>query len=174
MATPTGIVRVRFRLPTPKDATDHSRLAITRAALQAISGITRDTRSGVDMHGRAFVPYSPEYAAARLESGRKADPPDLTLTGTMLRALRVLRVDGPRRAVIGWEGQHTTRDVLAAPRRGGRPTRTVPYLTLVSALQRRRPFFGIVRPERVKQVREVYTRTLRDGLANDLNGRGRR
>lgn len=174
MARQTGIVQVRFRLPATDDAKKHSRLAITRASLQAISGIQRDTARGIDMRGRRFVAYDPDYAEVRRESGRNASPPDLTLTGTMLRALRLLRVDSPKRAVIGWEGQHTTRDALASTREGGRPVRTVPYVVLVPALQARRPFFGVVRRERVQQVREVYTRTLRDGLAGDLNSRGTR
>lgn len=207
MARQTGIVQVRFRLPATDDAKKHSRLAITRASLQAISGIQRDTARGIDMRGRRFVAYDPDYAEARRESGRNASPPDLTLTGTMLRALRLLRVDSPKRAVIGWEGQHATRDVLAGyganrflqldqgrvsrldsrPLRRGEAAfirrastqarqqiRVVPYFKLVMGLQRRRPFFGVVRRERVRQVREVYTRTLRDGLADDLNSRGAR
>lgn len=107
------MIRIRWTLPTLRDVTTSSRLAITRAALQAITGMKIDTAKGIDAAGRPFVPYAKKYAAKREASGRNGAPPDLTLTGTMLRALRLLRVESDTRAIIGWEGQHTTRNVLA-------------------------------------------------------------
>lgn len=112
MAQPVGIVSIRFTLPTRQDVEAAGRRAIERAALQAVSGIARATAKGVDADGRPFVAYTRAYAAKKQASGRNVVPPDLTLTGTMLRALRVLRIVSSKRAVIGWEGQHVTRPVL--------------------------------------------------------------
>lgn len=104
---------ITFRLPTWDDVSRNARLALERGALQAVSIITRRTAKGISSNGSAFKPYTPWYARRKGATGRNSAPPDLTLTGTMLRALRVLRVD-PRgqRIWIGWEGQHTTRNVL--------------------------------------------------------------
>ena len=177
-------ITVRWTLPTRADVETAGRLAISRAALQAISGIQRDTAKGIGSGGGTFVPYTRAYALAKQASGRRIDPPDLTLTGTMLRALRLLRVEGPRRAIIGWEGQHVTRSLLAKSagafsmldsRRtikkrttSSRRVRAVAYATLVPALDRRRRFFHLERADRVRQVREVYARTMREGLAAEL------
>lgn len=109
MAKPVGIVSIRFTLPTRQDVEAAGRRAIERAALQAVSGIARATAKGVDADGRPFVAYTRAYAKRKQASGRNVVPPDLTLTGTMLRALRVLRIVSSKRAVIGWEGQHVTR-----------------------------------------------------------------
>lgn len=159
---------IRFRIPSVAEIRDAGRLAITRAALQAISGIKQDTARGIDARGAFFAPYTARYAAARLATGRRASPVTLNLTGALMRGLRLLRVDSPRRAIIGWEGQHTTRDALAPKRAGGRPVRTVSYRALVTGLQRKRRFFAVERRERVEQVRRVYIAALRKATAEAL------
>lgn len=160
------MIRVRWTLPTRHDVTTSSRLAITRAALQAISGIQQDTAKGISAAGVPFAPYSSRYAKRRTESGRTAHPVTLTLTGTMLRGLRLLRVESDTRAIIGWEGQHSTRDTLATkPGKNGRSrVRTVPYAVLVPALNRKRRFFAIARDERRRKILDVYRKTLSSGL----------
>lgn len=105
---------ITFRLPTWDDVSRNARLALERGALQAVSIITRRTAKGIGSDGTAFKPYTPAYARRKAATGRNVVPPDLTLTGTMLRGLRVLRVEpSGKRAWIGWEGQHTTRNVFA-------------------------------------------------------------
>jgi hypothetical protein len=165
MAKPVGIVSIRFTLPTRQDVEAAGRRAIERAALQAVSGIARATAKGVDADGRPFVAYTRAYAAKKQASGRNVVPPDLTLTGTMLRALRVLRIVSSKRAVIGWEGQHLTRDTLAprAGKRGRSRMRSVPYSRLVPALNRKRKFFFIGRAL-AQKIREVYMASLREGV----------
>lgn len=101
-----------MRLPDRSDIQSSSQLAMERAAIHAVSIIQRRTAKGQGVRG-PFVPYSRAYAAKRAATGRNTSPVDLTLTGTMLRGLRVLRVEPTgRRAWIGWEGQHTTRNVI--------------------------------------------------------------
>jgi hypothetical protein len=160
------IIRIRWTLPTRQDVTTSSRLAITRAALQAISGIKQDTGKGIDATGAVFRPYTRQYATRRTDSGRKSSPPDLTLTGTMLRGLRLLRVESDTRAIIGWEGQHSTRDALArrSGAKGRSRIRSVPYAVLVPALNRKRRFFAIARDERRRKILDVYRKTLSAGL----------
>jgi len=111
MATQKGMLS--FRLPSRRDIDDNAALAAERAALHAVSIITRRTGKGLDVDGRPFKPYGAAYAAKRAAAGRQTSPVNLTLTGTLLRGLRVLRVEpNGRRAWIGWEGQHVTRPVL--------------------------------------------------------------
>lgn len=111
MATQKGMLS--FRLPSRRDIDDNAALAAERAALHAVSIITRRTGKGIDVDGRPFKPYGAAYAAKRAAAGRQTSPVNLTLTGTLLRGLRVLRVEpNGRRAWIGWEGQHVTRNVL--------------------------------------------------------------
>ena len=113
MATQKGMLS--FRMPSIRDLNDNAALAAERAALHAVSIITRRTGKGLDVDGRPFKPYGAAYAAKRAAAGRQTSPVNLTLTGTLLRGLRVLRVEpNGRRAWIGWEGQHVTRDVLHA------------------------------------------------------------
>ena len=112
MAAPTGIVTVKWRLPSTQDARNASELAIRKAAIKAVSIILRRTAKGIDARGAPFRPYSKPYAKLKASTGRNATPPDLTLTGTLLRGLRLLRVESPRRAIIGWEGQHSTRRIF--------------------------------------------------------------
>ncbi len=45
------------------------------------------TRSGKDVDGNTFEPYSPQYAKFKAKRGRRVDPPDLTFTGRMLAAI---------------------------------------------------------------------------------------
>ena len=112
MATQKGMLS--FRMPSIRDLNDNAALAAERAALHAVSIITRRTGKGLDVDGRPFKPYGAAYAAKRAAAGRQTSPVNLTLTGTLLRGLRVLRVEpNGRRAWIGWEGQHVTRNVLA-------------------------------------------------------------
>lgn len=106
-------ITVRWTLPSVGDYREASRMAITRCAVQVVSWIQRDTAKGIDVNGNPFVPYTKEYAARKRLSGRRVDVPDLSLTGTLVRGLHVLRVESGTRAVIGWEGQHTARNVLA-------------------------------------------------------------
>lgn len=172
MAAKPGQITVRWRTPSTADAQAASRAAIEAAAIEAVGIITRRTARGVSATGAAFVEYTPRYAAQRAASGRKAKPPDLTLTGTMLRALRVLRVVSPKRAIIGWEGQHVTRDPLQTTKSASASAqlRAVAYSVLVPALNLRRRFFAIESTQDRQRVRDAYTERLARGLASATRG----
>lgn len=45
------------------------------------------TRSGKDINGQAFAPYTKAYAKTREKKGRKTSPVDLTFSGKMLSAV---------------------------------------------------------------------------------------
>jgi len=178
MATAT----VGWIIPTRDDVTGASRKAIERAALAAASIITQRTARGLDARGRLFAPYTEDYAALRLANGRNAGRVDLTSSGTMLRALRVLGVVSGRRAVIGWEGQHVARP-LRMPLKPGTPKgnpRTargvtrVSYRDLVEGLSRKRLFFAIVTRAEQSEVRAEYRRSLLQLLAEVRTTRGAR
>lgn len=201
-----------MRLPDRSDIQSSAQLAMERAAIHAVSIIQRRTAKGQGVRG-PFAPYTKAYAAKRAATGRNTSPVDLTLTGTLIRGLRVLRVEPTgRRSWIGWEGQHTTRDVFAhlpySDRRMrqvfGLPTepeigplrkkdarklgraqrflaranrqkkqaaknaiRSVSYALLVAGLEGKRPFFDLTEAE-AAEVREVFRRTIVDGLSRRL------
>lgn len=199
MADATGTIRVRWRLPTGADARAASEAAIRKAAIKAVSLILRRTAQGIDARGAPFKPYSARYAAKKAASGRKGSPPDLTLTGTLLRGLRLLRVETVRRAIIGWEGQHVARNPLAgfsvstaqklfgvgrgplsrkqsgvlarASKQARTALHTVAYAVLVPALNRRRRFFAIESAADKAAVRKVYVDTLAAEMRRRLQGR---
>lgn len=174
MAGKLGQIRIRWRLPTGTDAREASEAAIRKAALKALSLILRRTAKGIDARGAIFRPYGARYAKAKAEAGRNASPPDLTLTGTLLRGLRLLRVESPRRAIIGWEGQHVARNPLAKKVKGRRASKrlhSVAYAVLVPALNRKRRFFTIESVEEMAAVRKVYIDTLRAEMRRRLGGR---
>lgn len=106
-----AIISVRIRKPFgmhPEALIKRAwKAALTAAAQKAIEIISDRTGRGVDADGRPFRPYSADYAEKKGGSGRKASPPDLTVTGEMLRRLRFLGYDAAKRtATIGFEGQH--------------------------------------------------------------------
>lgn len=100
-----GGITIRIGLPPSVDQFRAAlALAVRAAAVEAIKIIKIRTARGRDIHGRVFPRYSERYGRDKKASGRRVNPPDLTLTGQMLGALKELRAE-PRRAVIGWEGQ---------------------------------------------------------------------
>lgn len=79
------------------------RALLQHLALLAVGRIKRRTGQGVDTDGKRFAPYSPRYAKQRRDSGRKASPPTLLLSGAMLGGMNVVRSD-EKEAVIGFQG----------------------------------------------------------------------
>lgn len=77
------VERIRARL---LDGADR-RLQLALEAEKA--EIDKRTTSGRDVDGGAFDEYSEGYAKFKAKRGRKASPPDLTFTGSMLRAMTV-------------------------------------------------------------------------------------
>lgn len=60
------------------------------AACQSeLAKIKERTLAGKDYAGKTFEKYSEAYAQKRREEGRRVYPPDLTITGQMLDALKV-------------------------------------------------------------------------------------
>jgi hypothetical protein len=80
--------------------------ALAAAAVEATNIIRERASKGRDVDGNSFRKYSDKYSATKGSSGRNTDPVDLTLSGEMLGALQVLRVESPTLAWIGWSGQH--------------------------------------------------------------------
>lgn len=136
------------------------------AAREAVTRITTRTARGVDAHGRPFAPYSPDYLALRQAAGRGSTV-DLTLTGQLLRALRVLRVE-PDRVIIGWEGQHRvtrfsapkTRGKNAGKRTVQRTAGTVSMAAIVLGLNKRREFFAIVLKSEIGMLVAIAQRVI--------------
>jgi hypothetical protein len=54
--------------------------------------IVFDTTSGIDINGKPFEAYSDGYKKVRKEHHRQENPPSLTYTGDMLRAMKVFRI----------------------------------------------------------------------------------
>lgn len=63
------------------------RRGLARGLLFETTEIKVRTRSGVDVRGSAFKPYSPAYAKRRQKAGRGTTP-DLTFTGAMLGSIK--------------------------------------------------------------------------------------
>lgn len=98
----------RITIPRPPKPVQVRRmlgLGLKAAAPAAVGIVQRRTAQGNDLHGRAFRPYSKGYAERKAETGRNVGTVNLTVTGELLRRLRVLRAEGLR-VIIGFEGQH--------------------------------------------------------------------
>lgn len=178
------MAKIIIRLPTGSDLKDLFANPLQAAAVSAVSLIQRRTARGVDLDGRAFAPYSEGYARAKALSGRRSTPPDLTLTGQMLRNLKVKSRTNTgfsegllsQRVLIGVEGQHRDTRLLATgkqpkasnPRtqRGWRPRTlkrlptTTPMAVVVASTHRRRPWFGVRMPVELQQLARVFQRAL--------------
>lgn len=178
------MAKIIIRLPTGSDLKDLFANPLQAAAVSAVSLIQRRTAKGVDLDGRPFAPYSTDYARAKSLAGRNVAPPDLTLTGQMLRNLKVKSRTNSgfsegllsQRVLIGVEGQHRDARLLATgdepvvsnPRtqRGWRArtlTRlpsTTPMAVVVAATHRRRPWFGVRLPAELQQLARVFQRAL--------------
>ncbi len=75
-----------FSFLRPGDVTG----CLKRAAAQYMRIQRERIRSGLDVDGNAFQPYSASYWNAKSRADRKVDPPDLRLTGQMLRSQAVV------------------------------------------------------------------------------------
>lgn len=108
------MARIIIRLPDLDDMKGLFKRPLQAAAVAAVSTIQRRTARGIDANGSPFRPYTPAYAEKKRESGRSASPPDLTLTGQMVRSLKVKSATNSgaahailsHRVLIGVEGQH--------------------------------------------------------------------
>lgn len=71
--------------------------------------ILRRTRSGVDITGRPFRPYTPGYAAQRRREGLRTRPVDLRRTGALYASVqpktRVVLVDGIKAGFLAAAGR---------------------------------------------------------------------
>jgi hypothetical protein len=95
--------------------------------------IIRRTRSGKDVDGGPFAPYSPAYARFRQSAGRQVSPPNLEFSGNMLSAI----THEVKRTSNGSEGRiffNSAREALKA-----------------AGNQVRRRFFGLA-DEQVRRI----------------------
>jgi len=77
-----------------------------RIASAVIGHIGERTENGIDIHGNEFADYSKDYGEARERSGRRGDPPNLTLSGGMLGSVQVVErseVGSTARVVVGMD-----------------------------------------------------------------------
>lgn len=151
--------------------------AVKAAAIQGMSQITTRTTQGLSSNYSPFKAYTPAYRLLKVATGRNAKP-DLTLTGEMLRGLKLLDArDGV--ATIGFTGQHRAtsfgkaqkkqtitdvqsrkslgkRSVKHTIQRGGvRVAASIPMATLVLANDRIRPFFRLTHPRDLKAMADA-------------------
>ncbi|MDP3767025.1 MAG: hypothetical protein Q8S13_03340 [Dehalococcoidia bacterium] len=200
---------IRIKKPPPSATLEAwLKKALAQAALAAILEIRKRTAAGREIDGGAFAPYTPEYAKLKREAGRNtvviqsqvlsvsgggsfavqevgAGAPNLTLSGQMLRNLKVLRT-GRRNAVIGFDGQHIGMRIgkLKRTKRGkiskGRKrnvvaeTRalhseglssmsvgtTAPMASIVTGVSTKRPFLGVRRADERARVTAAAQRVL--------------
>lgn len=74
---------------------------------RCVNLMKRVTDRGVDYAGESFPPYSASYAEAKAakamkrQASRRVNPPDLRLSGDMMRDLKTQSADATG-AVIGW------------------------------------------------------------------------
>lgn len=95
---------MRIRQDTLGKMTDivkGDRDTMREAALLARERILRRTAIGMDAHGMPFRKYSPAYAKAKQRATGTMGV-NLSLTGEMLRAIKVLEVK-PTRSVLGFD-----------------------------------------------------------------------
>ena len=83
------------------------------------------TRSGTDVNGQAFAPYSKTYAKRREKAGRNTSPVDLTVTGKMLAAVQA-KVEKLAGKVVGTIFVNSAAEAVKA-----------------AGNQRTRPWFGL-------------------------------
>lgn len=75
-----------FKFLRPGDVTG----CLRRAAAQYMRIQRERIRAGLDVDGEPFATYSAAYMSAKSRADRKVDPPDLRLTGQMLRSQAVV------------------------------------------------------------------------------------
>lgn len=96
--------------------------------------------------GRSLAPYTSRYASLRRRAGRRESPPDLNVTGAMLRSQAVrVNHDGLE---VSFVGRHPASR-LKASKRGGPMTASrgkgaaADNATIAEANDRVRPFIGV-------------------------------
>lgn len=91
---------VRVRIPQFPDPLVDS-ATMREVGDLAVRMIVTRTRSGKDVTGAAFQPYTPGYAERRAKEGHPASPVNLTVSGRMLNDLAVMKT-GPGRVTLGF------------------------------------------------------------------------
>lgn len=133
-----------LQLTLPKGISKSERLEIADLVIEFI--VDR-TQRGLDVSGKKFVKYSPEYRKSLdfLNAGKKGKPVDLTLSGDMLAALALLK-DTDGKIVVGYgrdseEAGRAEGNILGSY--GGDPDP-----------KKARPFLGI-KPNELKKIIEM-------------------
>lgn len=157
-------ITLSLRVPSAQQIRSAVRESLKTVGVEATSIIKTRTAKGISADGGQFRPYTPAYARLKRLSGRKSDPPDLTVSGKLLGNLKVLRITDDLRVVIGFEGQHLSRPLRrrgAKKRKGAQyAAQSVPYATLVEALDRLRPFFRITRQDELQRLARAFEREM--------------
>lgn len=129
-----------------KERLEAQKKEFRQAIEDATTEIVVRTKSGKDVNGSSFIPYSPSYAKVRAKLGRNTSPVDLTLTGHMLASL-TLTFEESDTKLTGIYKSNDTRVVM--PNGGDSPTAA----EKVQYNQGTRPFFGLS-DEQVKEIKD--------------------
>ena len=84
-------VKTRVAFSIGKGVEFSNEALMKEVGLLARELILRRTRRGVSAEGTPFAPYSPEYRALKALQLGSASPVNLTASGGMLNALRIVR-----------------------------------------------------------------------------------
>lgn len=83
--------RIDVSLPDLKARVEAKRKRVEdelgKAMADELTRLQVKTRAGRDVDGKAFKPYTPQYAKRKADAGRNVGTPDLTFSGAMLNAL---------------------------------------------------------------------------------------
>ena len=81
------IAGVKHKMRALRKFFEGNRQLLEQIGVFASQQIIKRTMSGRDYNNRLFKPYSPQYAIARQNAGRPANPVDLFFTGRMQAAM---------------------------------------------------------------------------------------
>jgi hypothetical protein len=136
----------KVKIVTPKFPSGPFLDAMAQAYIAIIKERTRD---GIDIHGKAFVPYPEGYRQMRISKGKNPDSDYLHFTGQMLGSLQVV-LQEPKRVLIGFSGSRTTKT-------GKKITNArIAWENNTGYEKRKRIFFGV--------VKNLVTRALKEAL----------
>lgn len=124
---------------------------VGRVVADVRAGIVAKTSQGVDFAGRPFDGYSEGYARKRAETGRQVNPPNLNLTGQMMRDVQAdVRREGDQ--IIG---RVFVQDGLSVspPEFGGRAASSVDKARWVTSGGRQ--FIAITNQEKENAIKRI-------------------
>jgi hypothetical protein len=122
---------------------------VKRAADLLVTQMVVDANAGKDINGNSFKAYSSEYRDWRSEQQYQTDPPNLTITGQMLKSMTAseIKLVGESRL----EGQISFRDlqtIYTTKSKGGSKSYSSSTVDRAKFNNKTRRFFGITSKKR--------------------------